>query len=160
MKEEYRDEILRMVVEEAIQKDKDRGLIIDNPTGYFNYKMERARHQAKEDPSWLMRQKDRLMGATTVPLGMKVCARCGHHMMPNVVYEYDGNDYCDQSCAEGTGQRISLKEWMRGLRRLGEKHGTREDDQGNVVHFTVTYEQAARTNPKIAREIEEEESVF
>lgn len=160
MNEDYRERVLRLVVEEAIQKDKDKGMIIDNPSGYFNYKMERARHQAKEDPSWLMRQKDRLLGVTQTPLGMRTCHRCGAPLAPSVALEYDGHDYCDLDCAEGRGVRMSLKEWMIGLRRDGERKCTRRDDDGNEIEFVITYAEAARTNPKVAAEIEREHDEF
>jgi hypothetical protein len=160
MKEEVREEVLRAIVEEAIQRDKDKGLIIDNPSGYFNFKMSRARHQAKEDPNWLIRQKDRLFGSVPAPLGFRICARCGHHLVPNVVYEYNNEVYCDQQCATGSGHRMSLREWMRQLKSEGEKQGTRIDDQGREVTFTVTYEQAARFHPDVAAELEREDNEF
>lgn len=155
MNEEHRDQILRLIVEEAIQKDKDKGMIIDNPTGYFNYKMERAKHQAKEDPSWLIRQKDRLMGAVQAPLHMRVCARCDAVLSPTVVFEYNGKEYCDLGCAEGTAHTITLREWMEDLYRKGEKKGYRITDTGQRgEEFVITWEQAKRTNAKIAAEIE------
>ena len=108
MDDEYRDKILSLVVDEAVQKDKDKGMIIDNPSGYHRYKMERARHQAKEDPAWLLRQRDRLLGAVTHPLGFNTCERCG----PRTCTRHDGTE------------------------------------------FTITYEDAARLHPRIAKELE------
>lgn len=154
MNQEHREKILRLVVEEAIQRDKDKGMIIDNPTGYFNYKMARAEHQAKEDPSWLIRQKDRLMGSVQAPLGMRVCARCDAPLPPTVCFEYNGKDYCDLSCAEGTAMVVTLREWMENLYRKGEARGHRIVGDGKQgEEFIVTWEQAARFNPEIAEAI-------
>lgn len=160
MNDEHREKVLRLIVEEAIQKDKDKGMIIDNPAGYFNYKMERARHQAKEDPSWLIRQKDRLLGTTQTPLGMRTCHRCDAPLAPSVALEHEGKDYCDLECVEGRGVRMSLKEWMLGLRRDGSRTCTRRDDDGNEIEFVITYAEAARTNPKVAAEIERDQNEF
>lgn len=161
MNEEHRDKVLTLIVEEAIQKDKDKGMIIDNPAGYFNYKMERARHQAKEDPSWLIRQKDRLLGPTQTPLGMRTCHRCDAMLAPSVVFEYEGKEFCDLACAEGTAHNISLREWMEDLYRTGTKIGYRVTDQGERgEEFVITWEQAKRTNPKVAAEIEQENNEF
>jgi len=161
MNEEHRDRILHMIVEEAIQKDKDKGMIIDNPSGYYNYKMERARHQAKEDSAWLMRQKDRLMGPVQAPLHMRLCARCDAALQPSVVYEYNGKDYCDIGCAEGTAVPITQREWMQELYRVKEKTGYRLTDSGERgEEFVITWEQAKRTNPKLAAEIEKNADVF
>ena len=150
MDDEYRDKILSLVVEEAVQKDKDKGMIIDNPSGYHRYKMERARHQAKEDPAWLLRQRDRLFGAVTHPLGFNTCERCGAPLQPSVTLEHDGKNYCDASCAEGTNSVISFKEHMLRLKTEGPKTCIRHDG----TEFVVTYEDAARLHPRIAKELE------
>lgn len=161
MNAEHKEKILTLIVEEAIQRDKDKGMIIDNPAGYFKYKMERARYQADEDPSWLIRQKDRLMGAVQAPLGMRTCARCDAILQPAVAFEYNGKEYCDLGCAEGTAHTITLREWMEDLYRKGEKRGYRITDTGERgEEFVITWEQAARTNKKLAAEIEGEANEF
>ncbi len=146
MNDEYWDEVIRKLAEEAMQRDKDKGMIIDNPSGFLRYKIERIRHQAQEDKGWLIRQRDRIMGSTQVPLRMLVCERCGATISKDVCLEYDGKAYCDKICLDGRGQRMTREEWMRRLKQKGSMTGVREDG----TEFTITYEQAARTNPKVA----------
>jgi hypothetical protein len=150
MDDEYRDRILALVVDEAVKKDKDKGMIIDNPSGYHRYKMERARHQAKEDPAWLLRQRDRLLGAVSPPLGFNICERCGAPLQPSVTFEYNDKNYCDISCAEGNNAVMSLREHMWRLKTEGPKTGVRHDG----TEFTITYEQMAKINPRLAMELE------
>jgi hypothetical protein len=150
MDDEYRDRILALVVDEAVKKDKDKGMIIDNPSGYHRYKMERARHQAKEDPAWLLRQRDRLLGAVSPPLGFNICERCGAPLQPSVTFEYNDKNYCDISCAEGNNAVMSLREHMWRLKTEGPKTGVRYDG----TEFTITYEQMAKINPRLAMELE------
>ena len=153
MDDEYRDKILGLVADEAIQRDKDKGMIIDNPSAYRKYKMERARHQAKEDPAWLLKQRDRLLGAVTPPLGFNICERCGAPLQPSVTFEYHGKNYCDITCAEGTNQVISLREHMHRLKVGGPKTCTRHDG----TEFVITYEQMAKLHPRLAAELEAED---
>lgn len=153
MNQEYVDKILLLIAEEAVQKDKDKGMIIDNPGAYLKYKIERARAQAKEDPSWLIKQRDRLIGAVTPPLGFNTCARCGAFLQPSVTFEVRNQAYCDETCANGTSHVISFKEHMRRLKENGPITGTRDDG----TEFTITYEQAARLHPALAEELEKED---
>ena len=153
MNDEYMDKILSLVAEEAVQKDKDKGMIIDNPSAYMRYKMERARAQAKEDPAWLLKQRDRLLGAVTPPLGFNICERCGAPLQPSVTLEVRGKPYCDEGCANGTNQVLSLKEHMYRLKVGGPKTCMRHDG----TEFTVTYEQMANLHPRLASELESED---
>jgi len=151
--DEYMDKILTLVAEEAVQKDKDKGMIIDNPSAYLRYKVERARAQAKEDPAWLLKQRDRLLGAVTPPLGFNTCERCGAPLQPSVTLEVNGKPYCDEGCASGTNQVLSLREHMLRLKHEGPKTCTRHDG----TEFTVTYEQMAKLHPRLAQELESED---
>lgn len=161
MNAEHREKILALIVEEAIQKDKDKGMIIDNPSGYYNYKLERARHQAKEDPNWLLKQKDRLMGSVQQPLGMRTCARCDALLQPMITFEYHGKDYCDLDCAEGVAVRMTFREWMEDLFRKGKKESFQLDAYGNRAGvIVVTWDEAKRLNPKLANEIERNANEF
>lgn len=153
MNQEYVDKILTLVAEEAVQRDKDKGMIIDNPSAYLKYKVERARVQAKEDPAWLLKQRDRLLGATTPPLGFNICERCGAPLQPSVTLEVNGKTYCDEGCANGTNQVISLKEHMRRLKDDGPKTCKRHDG----TEFTITYEEMKNLHPRLAEELENED---
>lgn len=158
MNDEYWDEVIRKLAEEAMQRDKDKGMIIENPAGLLRYKMQRIRHQAEEDKGWLIRQRDRIMGSVPVPLAMLICDRCGASISKNVCIEANGKAYCDSICLDGQGERITREEWMRRLKRKGAMTGWREDEHGNRIEFTVTYQQAARTNPKVAALLDQEDN--
>ena len=148
LNQEYKEEILTLIVEEAIEKDKAKGMIIDNPSGYFNYKMARARHQAKEDPAWLLQQRDRLIGNRPQPLGVTLCAHCKAPLPPSAVYELNDEHYCDYSCATGQGRPMSFKEFKEMMRQKGSMTAPRilivNGRQEFGEEITVTYEDVCR----------------
>jgi len=153
MDESHRNKIVGALADEAIERDKKKGMIIDNLAGFRAYKVARIEAQAKEDPNWLIQQGDRMFGATQTPLGFNTCERCGAPLQPIVTFEYNGKDYCDITCAEGTNHVISLREHMLRLKVGGPKTCERHDG----TEFTVTYEQMAKLHPRLALQLEAED---
>jgi hypothetical protein len=152
MNDEYRNKIVGALADEAIERDKKKGMIIDNLAGFRKYKVTRIEAHANEDPSWLIQQGDRMFGATQAPLGFRSCARCGAPLQPRVSLEYEGKDYCDLGCAEGTSHNISYAEFKANVKAKGFVTGKRlEIVDGQLElgeEFIVTYEDVLRNEGK------------
>ena len=164
MDEAYRDRIVGALADEAIERDKKKGIIIDNLAGFRRYKITRIEAHAKEDLNWLVQQGDRLFGATPTPLGFSTCERCGAALQPRVVFEYDGKDYCDLGCAEGTAVKMSYAEFKAKVKAKGSSTGRRlEVVDGKVElgeEFTITYEDILRMEgKKFVKEVDLVEAV-
>ena len=154
MNEEGKRQILQLIVEEQIRKAKDSGILIENPQAFFRHKMQIATAQAEEDPGWLIRQRDRLIGPVRPELDQRVCRTCGF-ILNGVSFEVDGIDYCDSDCATGTTDHlISLEEFLRRLKVDGTRTFTRDDG----TEATITYEDALRHAPKnVVRALSDDE---
>ena len=152
MDESYRNKIIGALADEAIARDKKKGMIIDNLAGFRKYKVTRIEAHANEDPSWLIQQGDRLFGATQTPLGFRTCARCGAPLQPRVSLEYEGKDYCDLGCAEGTSHTMSYADFKASVKEKGSVTGRRlEIVDGQLElgeEFVVTYEDVLRNEGK------------
>lgn len=152
MDETYRNKIIGALADEAIERDKKKGMIIDNLAGFRKYKVTRIEAHANEDPSWLIQQGDRMFGATQTPLGFRTCARCSAPLQPRVSLEYEGKDYCDLGCAEGTSHTISYAEFKANVKAKGSVTGRRlEIVDGQLElgeEFIVTYEDVLRNEGK------------
>lgn len=144
-------EVLDLIVQEQITKAKNAGMLIENPQAFYRHKYQIAESQAKEDPQWLLRQRDRLLGPMRPTLAQRLCPTCGFILHP-VTFQVDGVDYCDADCASGkTDHLISLEEYLRRLKQEGSRTFTREDG----TECTITYEQAIRFAPsKVVKRIE------
>jgi len=152
MDEAYRNKIVGALADEAIERDKKKGMIIDNLSGFRRYKITRIEAHANEDPSWLIQQGDRMFGATQAPLGFRSCARCSAPLQPRASFEYNGKDYCDLGCAEGTAVNITYAEFKANVKAKGFVTGRRlEIVEGQLElgeEFVVTYEDVLRNEGK------------
>jgi hypothetical protein len=152
MDESYRNKIIGALADEAIERDKKKGMIIDNLAGFRKYKVTRITAQANEDPNWLIQQGDRMFGATQAPLGFRTCARCSAPLQPRVSFEYNGKDYCDLGCAEGTSLKMSYDDFKASVKAKGFVTGRRlEIVEGQLElgeEFVVTYEDVLRNEGK------------
>jgi hypothetical protein len=155
MNQEAKEEIARLVAEEQIKKDKDKGFLIENPAALLRHKMQVAMRHGEEDPAWFIRQRDRLLGPVQHPINQKSCRTCGGRLY-DVMFTVDNIDYCDQDCANGyKTQFIKYDEFLRRLKAAGSKTFVRHD--GEVV--TLTYEESIKNAPqRILRMLESEES--
>jgi len=144
---------MRLIAEEQIAKAKEKGILIENPAAFIRHKLQLVERQAAEDPGWLIRQRDRLLGPTRPRLDQRICKTCGANL-GNVAFTVDGVDYCDDDCATGTTDHlISLGEYMRRLKAKGQISFTRHDGTTAVV----TYDQVAGRAPEyLLRELDDE----
>lgn len=164
MDEEYRNRIVGALADEAIERDKKKGIIIDNLAGFRAYKVTRINAHANEDPNWLVQQGDRLFGATQAPLGFRTCARCSAALQPRVTFEYNGEDYCDLQCAEGTGAYITYAEFKAKLKAKGSSTCRRLEIVNGKLElgeeFTITYDDVVGIRGKgLVKEIDLVEAV-
>jgi hypothetical protein len=155
MNQQAKEEIARLVAEEQIQRDKDKGFLIENPGALLRHKMQVAMRQGEEDPAWFIRQRDRLLGHTQHPINQKSCRTCGG-LLYDVTFTVDNLDYCDEDCANGfKTQFIKYSEFLRRLKESGGKTFTRHD--GEVV--TITYEDSIKNaSQRIIQIIDAEDS--
>lgn len=147
-------EVIDLIVQEQITKAKDGGMLIENPQAFYRHKYQIAEAQAKEDPQWLLRQRDRLLGPMRPTLAQRLCPTCGFVLHP-VTFQVDGVDYCDADCAGGrTDHLISLEEFLRRLKAEGTRTFTRHDG----TEATITYQDAIRHAPKnVVRALSDDE---
>jgi len=157
MNEEGKREVLNLLVQEHIQKAKDKGVLIENPQAFYRHKYQIAEAQANEDPQWLIRQRDRLMGPMRPTLAQKLCPTCGF-ILNAVTFNVEGIDYCDADCATGkTDHLISLEDYLRRLKTQGPRTFVREDGTESVI----TYEDAIRFAPrKVVERVEHADEPF
>jgi hypothetical protein len=98
-----RAETINLLVDEAVRKAVDGGLIIGNELAFRARKRTQIEEHAERHPTYLQKQADRHFGATARASSMPTCPHCDLTFHPADQQAVRGRDdllYCRQGCAD------------------------------------------------------------